>query len=175
MTLQTFTSMQKAKAEQQFQGWYEEFSDPLFRFCFSKTSNRETALDLTQETFARLWDEVVKGKDIAHPRALLYTIARNLITDHYRKKKSDSLDTLLEAGAEFGLPARAEVDVAYSEALHAINELDEVYREAVYLRYVEELPPREIADITGESVNVISVRITRGMQQLREHLQTKKS
>jgi len=162
--------MQHRSAEKQFQTWYDEYADVLFRFCFSKTSNRESALDLTQETFTRLWDQLVEQRHIENPRALMYTIARNLIIDHYRKKKTDSLDAITESGIEFGREASAEDEVAYADALSAINALPEQYREVVYLRYVEELKPREIADITGESVNIISVRITRGMKALREAL-----
>ena len=121
----------------------------------------------------RVWDTLHSGKHIENPRALIYTIARNLIIDHYRKKKPDSLDVLHDAGIEFGEKAQAENSTAYNDALRVINTLPEVYREAVYLRYVEELKPREIAEITGETVNVISVRITRGMQEFRARIEGK--
>lgn len=163
--------MQKPNLYAWFDTCHEEYGDAIFRFCLAKTSRREVALDMTQEVFMRLWDEARGGKHIAHPRALAYTIARNLIIDFYRKKKTDSLDTLIEGGLEFGESASAETKSAYQEALEAINSLPEQYREAVYLRYVEELPPREIANIIGESVNVISVRITRGMRALRSRLE----
>lgn len=162
--------MQQGTREQQFEGWYRDYADGLFRFCLAKTSNREVALDLSQEAFTRLWDQLALGKDIEHPRAFLYTISRNLIIDHYRKRKQDSLEALEEAGREFGESGDSEAHSAYQEALAHIERLEEPYREAVYLRYVEELPPREIAEITGETVNVISVRITRGMKQLRNTL-----
>jgi DNA-directed RNA polymerase specialized sigma24 family protein len=57
-----------------------------------------------------------------------------------------------------------------AEIVRLAGQLEEPYREAVLLRHVEALMPREIAAITGESENVISVRITRGMQKLRELL-----
>lgn len=153
-----------------FNECYDCYADSIFRFCLVKVSNRDVALDLTQETFTRLWDMIRTDKDISHPRALLFTIARNAITDHYRKKKTDSLEAVMAAGTEPAAAASAETDADYALARDAIQELDEPYREAVYLRYVEELPPREIARATGEPVNVISIRITRGMKKLRAAL-----
>lgn len=162
--------MQQGAREQRFEGWYRDYADGIFRFCLAKTSNREVALDLSQEAFTRLWDQLALGKDIAHPRAFLYTVSRNLIIDHYRKRKEESLEVLQDAGRKFGAPENSELGSAYQEALAHIERLEEPYREAVYLRYVAELPPRDIAEVTGESVNVISVRITRGMKQLRSIL-----
>lgn len=159
--------MKAINASAWFDECYEEYADALFRFCFVKTSNRDIALDLSQEIFIRLWDQLVEGKAIENPRAFLYTVARNLVIDYYRKKKSDSLDALDEAGRQFEAGDSSSVTAEYREALAAINRLPEPYREVVHLRYVEDLPPREIALILGESVNTVSVRITRGMQELR--------
>jgi RNA polymerase sigma factor (sigma-70 family) len=52
-----------------------------------------------------------------------------------------------------------------------MNELDPMYREVLLLRYTEDLPPRDIARITGLTENVVSVRIHRGIKALREHMQ----
>jgi RNA polymerase sigma-70 factor (ECF subfamily) len=153
-----------------FNECYECYEDSIFRFCLVKTSSREVALDLVQETFTRLWDMIRDNKEIEHPRALLYTIARNAITDYYRKKKTDSLESLVDAGHEPSVPARAETDAEYEHVLSAIQKLEEPYKEVVYLRYVEELPPRDIATALQEPVNVISIRITRGMKKLRAAL-----
>ncbi len=56
----------------------------------------------------------------------------------------------------------------------AMKSLEPIYREVVYLRYVEELTPKEIAEILGETANVISVRINRGVGLLREKLHIQK-
>lgn len=163
-------SQANSNVEKWFNECYDAYADSIFRFCLVKVSNRELALDLSQEAFTRLWDMLRAGKEVEQPRALLFTIARNAITDYYRKKKEDSLDAMSETGFEPEEAATAEVHAEYTEALSTINELEEPFREAVYLRYVEELPPREIARITKNPVNVVSIRITRGMKQLREVL-----
>lgn len=155
---------------------YEKESDAIFRFCLLRTSDRELALDLTQETFMRFWNSLLANKDIQNNRTFLFTIARNLIIDFYRKKKSFSLETMMENAAEgrssFVLAALDNVETS-AEAdflVRKIRELPEPYSNAVYLRCVEELKPREISEILGESANVISVRISRGLEQLRNML-----
>lgn len=50
-----------------------------------------------------------------------------------------------------------------------MHQLPVEYREVLLLRYVDGLAPREIAQLTGESANVISVRIHRARRQLRQH------
>ena len=155
---------------------YEQEADAIFRFCILRTSNREIALDLTQDTFLRFWNSLVSKKEIKNYRTFLFTIARNLIIDWYRKKKSFSLETLMESvveGRSNFTPLSSDDVGINSEAsflLRKIGELPEPYGNAVYLRCVEELKPREISEILGESANVISVRISRGLEQLRTML-----
>jgi DNA-directed RNA polymerase specialized sigma24 family protein len=66
-----------------------------------KVSSREIAQDLTQEVFMRFWQTLRDGEKAYNERALLYTIARHLVIDWYRKKKESSLDALDEQGIEF--------------------------------------------------------------------------
>ena len=57
------------------------------------------------------------------------------------------------------------LDVKY--LVRIIQGMDGKYRDVILMRYVDELPIKEIADIIGESENVVSVRIHRGLQQVR--------
>lgn len=169
--------MEKTDVREQFASVYEQEADAVFRFCLLRTSDREMALDFTQDTFMRFWKVLDSDKKINNCRTFLFTIARNIIIDWYRKKKSISLDSILEGvgvdKSSFTAVAREDVEVeAEAEYLiRKIQELEEPYQHAVYLRCVEELKPREISEILGESANVISVRISRGLSQLRAMLQ----
>lgn len=154
---------------------YEAESDAIYRFCLFRTSDKEVALDLMQDTFMRFWDTLSQGKrDIQNERAFLFTVARNCIIDWYRKKKSLSLDALAEkinvdAEVFLGTTGDAiETEVEAKQLMEKIQKLDPSYQQVVYLRYVEGLGPKEIAGIVEESVNVVSVRIHRGIQQLRK-------
>ncbi len=153
---------------------YDAYADDIFRFCYLKVSNRELAEDLSQETFTRFWQAVREGTVMRSERALLYTIARNLVIDWYRKKKESSLDVLTEAGLEFKGEGAEEVtrEAEMQEALRVIEDLDDASREALLLRFVEGLAPQEIARLSGESANVISVRLNRAMKKVRARMHT---
>jgi len=165
-----------SKLEKIFVEIYHQESDAIFRFCFLRVSDRDLALDLTQETFMRLWQSLLLNKNIRNHRAFLFTIARNKVIDWYRKKKPLSLEALRENlhddGSIISLVAKESVimEVEAKFLIDKIKELSEPYSRAVYLRYVEEFKPREISRILGESSNVISARINRGVKQLREVL-----
>ena len=153
---------------------YDTYASDIYRFCFLKVSNREQAEDLTQEVFTRFWQALREGTVMRSERALLYTVARNLVIDWYRKKKESSLDTLTESGIEFAGDSSADVTIAaeMAEALKAVNDLDEPSREALLMRYVEGFSPKEIANLTGESANAVSVRLNRAIKKVRAIMHT---
>lgn len=151
---------------------YDAYGDDIYRFCAVKVSNSELAQDLTQEVFMRYWQAVRDGKDLKNERAYLYTLARNLVIDWYRKKKESSLDHLTEQGIDFGSDAHLAIEqgAQVNEILAVVNRLDDAAREVLVLRFVEGLTPREIAQITGESANAISVRINRAIKKVQTYI-----
>lgn len=153
---------------------YDTYADDIFRFCYLKVSNRELAEDLSQEVFTRFWQALREGTVMRSERALLYTMARNLVIDWYRKKKESSLDVLTEQGIEFGGEDAEDVtrEAEMSEALRMVNTLDEPSREVLTLRFVEGLSPKEIALLSGESANAVSVRLNRAMKKMRALMHT---
>ena len=161
--------MDQHTLKSRFLSAYDQYADPIYRFCFMKTSNADLAEDLTQDSFMRLWQKMREGVEITNERALLYTIARNLVIDWYRKKKEQSLDALMDAGADFAGEGkeRTLVFAETEEALAAIEKLDESAREVLLLRFVEGYSPREIASLFGTSANAVSVRINRAVRKVR--------
>ena len=154
-------------------------SDALFRHAFFRLSNRDRAQELTQEAFLKTWDFLRKGGDVRDFKSFLYRILNNLIIDEYRKRKSSSLDEILEDDtgafeARMSEGSRIEAEEALDEKtigahiLKRMEELPPMYRDAVTMRFVDELSPKEIAEMLGESENVISVRIHRGIAKLRQ-------
>ncbi len=170
--------------QQAFAHVYEAHADALFRHCVFRVSNRERAIELVQDAFMKAWDKVARGEEIRNERAFLFRILNNLIIDEYRKKKSTSLDALLDAddGVQEGSfdelrsgdrdSAEDEANIRFqSDDLQAaLGALPDQYRSVVVMRYIDELRPKEIADVLGETENAVSVRINRGMKKLRQTL-----
>ena len=155
--------------ERLFMEMHDSFSDEIFRFCLSKTRNRDLALDITQETFMRTWDYLRSGKTIEMARAFLYRTARNLIIDHSRKKQTLSLDAMFndEAPTEdipdsSMTPNGSTMDQQI--IIDKLKQLPEQHFEILSLRFIQELTIPEIAKIYKESENTISVRIHRAIK-----------
>ncbi len=166
--------------EKRFLKAFEEYSDALFRHAAMRISNREKAIDAVHDTFTKVWSYVRQGHQIDSFRSFLYKVLNNLIIDEYRKHKESSLDALLEIEGvdESSFPELSESTV---EALAAtidgrkafalLGDLPEQYREVLIFRFVDELGPKEIADLIEESENVVSVRIHRGLRLLRNKIE----
>lgn len=164
--------MKKAFAEQEFLKAYDELADAIFRHCYFRTFSREDARDIAQDTFVRTWEYLADGRTVENLRAFLYKVANNLIVDRSRRRPAVSLESLREEG--FDVPT-VEYEQTVSgihgrQVLQVVGRLDPKYRDAVIMRYIDDLGPREIAEITGETENAVSVRIHRGIQQLRDIL-----
>ena len=155
--------------EQQFMKAYKENADALFRYCYLRVSDRELALDLLQNVCLNTWQFIQKGGVVNNMRSFLFTTAHNLVIDEYRKKKSVSLDAMRDEGFDVHNDKDNIVEdrIDGERAVAFLATIPKMYREAIYMQYVEGLSVKEIAEITGESENNISVRIHRGLQKLR--------
>ena len=158
-----------------FEKIYGEESDAIFRFCIIRVSNREQAIDITQEAFMRLWQTLQKGDEVKNTRAFLFTVTHRLIIDWYRKKKSISLESIMYRDGELEYEPMDEktlnsisLKAEGRHLLDKINDLSPTARDPIYLSYVEGLSPKEIGDILGISANATSVRINRGLTELRK-------
>ena len=162
---------------------FDQYGDELFRHCALRLRDRERAVELTQECFLRVWDYMQKGQKIEQMRPFLYRTLRHLIIDEYRKKKAVSLEQIVEGNdgnVEDLLPPDESntLEAAVerhdgARVLEALTRLPEPYRESVTMRYVDGLSPQEIAKITGESENAVSVRVHRGLKKLKTMLEEK--
>jgi RNA polymerase sigma-70 factor (ECF subfamily) len=160
--------------EERFLEAYDAHADALFRHAYFRVHDKEHALDVVQEAFTKTWMAIVDGKDIDNLRAFLYRVLTNVIIDSSRKKKSLSLDSLMDEG--FVLHDDDATEKVYEmtvirETHEFLSVLPDEYRIPLVLRHIDGLSPGEIALILGVSENVVSVRITRAMKKLREQKQ----
>jgi len=154
---------------------YSEHADSIFRFCLTQTRNRDTAKDIVQDVFIKTWEYVLQGNSIDNIQAFLFRVAKNAIIDAGRKKKSYSLDILLEEGFEPVDPNNEFIShqnrLDFEKALSLINDLDDAYKRPLLLRYVEDMAIKDIATILDEKENTISVRIHRGLDILQKKIE----
>ncbi len=149
---------------------YDRYADALYRHCYFRVYSRARAEELVQETFMKTWVYLSEGKRIDNMKAFLYRVATNLVVDEVRKKKEESLENLLESSAisEPAADSTLETEVSFREVVRMMGRLPEAEREILVLRYVDDLDPREIAEILGITANNASVRLNRALAQLRQ-------
>lgn len=148
----------------------------VYGVCFRFTGNDQTAQDLTQEVFLRVF-RTLKSFRAGEGcfRVWLSKLARNLLIDHYRRTRldratdsiEDQLQTIEEKSAT---AARADGVLAgreASEALQAaLEKLSPELRETVILRDLQEMEYREIAQVLSVPEGTVKSRLNRGRAEL---------
>ncbi len=169
------------RAKKQFLAAYDSYADALYRHCFFRVFSKARAEELVQETFMRAWVYMEAGNAVANTRAFLYRVANNLIIDHARKKKEESLDALLEESDAYE-PAyeghkQIEKNILIGEVKEAMENLSDSDRGLLIKRYVDDLDPKEIAEILQTNANNVSVKIHRAIKTLKRyfHRETKEA
>jgi RNA polymerase sigma-70 factor (ECF subfamily) len=162
----------RSSTRDEFLEAYDAYADAVFRLCYGKTSNREEAKDMTQEVYTRVWQRLEKNdEDIENLRAFVFTVARNLIKDYYKKKRP-VLERDLPEGILETVPTEGDQERGSESKLllGALGNLKDPYREALQLHLVEGIPIGEIAEMLGERPNTVSVRVKRGIEKMRASL-----
>ena len=153
---------------------YEKLYSPLFRYALSKLRSRDTATDLTQDVFVRVFEKIKQGQIKEISKAYFFRSLQNAITDHWRSK-----DRLVIRDEELILKeadTKGEgLEIKDSRLMKVLGEelskLKEAEREAIELRYFSELEIEEIADIMGKSEMAIRQLCSRGIKKIRENKQ----
>ncbi len=148
---------------------------PLLRYAFSLTGRRAVAEEIVQEVFLQLhthWD------DVDTPRAWLFRSVRNRAYNHNRNNKREILTEDDHAAqvpkSENETPETVLVRMEATGYLRLlVEELDEVDRRLVQLKYFEDLKYRDISEQTGLSISNVGYRlhhILKGLaDKLRQH------
>ncbi|MDF3059090.1 MAG: sigR [Rariglobus sp.] len=150
---------------------------PLYRFALSLARNSADACDLTQQTFY-VW--ATKGaalRDVSKVKTWLFTtLYREFLRGRRRGARITALDDLPPGEED---PPAAEADLALKldaqQVVEALQEVDEGFRAALTLFYLEDLPYQEIADMLEVPIGTVMSRLSRGKAQLRAVLARKEA
>ena len=154
---------------------YKLFLSKIYRFIYYLVGDEFLAEDLTQNAFLKAWNNLSNfSTEKGTFQSYLYTIARNLVIDSQRKKKTYSLE-----GLEDELVSREnhENDLSKEESMRKVHEaldgLEEDDRQIIVLRFFEEMHFDEISKIVGKNSGAVRVKIHRLMGILRHKLEGK--
>jgi RNA polymerase sigma factor (sigma-70 family) len=151
-----------------FETIVSEHYEGLFRFAMSLTRAESDAWDLTQQTFYTWATKGHQLSDISKVKSWLFTTLHRAFLMARRKQSRFTHYDLEEVSDQLpAVPPRVGTQADCCEVLRALAKLDEVYRAAVALFYLEDYSYREIAEILEVPVGTIKSRIARGIAQLR--------
>ncbi len=151
---------------------YDRYADKIYKFIYYKTSHRETAEDLTSQTFFKALEAIgsfnsSRGKF----SSWLYRIARNLVIDYYRTKKNiEDISDIWGLSDDGDLAVDLDVRQNVQRVREYLGNIKPEHREVVIMRLWDELSYQEIASITGKSVASCKMSFVRAMARLREEL-----
>ena len=158
------------------------YLDPLYGTALRLTRNRADAEDLVQDTIVkalRFSNRFTPGTNL---KAWLFTILHNTWRNRRRDAARESVEvdselveeaaSLPDGPAMYDTPERLLLRSTLDEDLRvALDSLPEAFREAVWLRDVDEFTYAEIAEMLGVPIGTVMSRISRGRRQLFERLQ----
>lgn len=145
----------------------DRYYSAILRYCGWHCTVPEKAEDLTQETFLKLFQNLPRYKGRNKFKAYLYTIANRLCIDESRKKPFYSLEDVEEIVSAQNEMAQAE---NREEIRRLLGVLSAEQREAVILRFGQELRFSEIAKVMGCSMRTAQSRVRNALRLMRKEL-----
>lgn len=150
----------------EFNKCVDEYSNAVYRFLLKNLGNSDTAQDLVQDSFARLWEN--HGKlDAKKAKSYLFTCAYNAMIDLMRREKRLSADEPTEANSPTERTDYSDLNAVLHQALML---LPDAQRSVILLRDYEGYSYDEIAEITSLSLSAVKVYIFRARVFLKDYL-----
>lgn len=151
---------------------YDRYIRDIHDFLYYKTHHRETAQDLTSQTFMKALRSIQTfANDRASFRTWLYAIARNTVIDHYRSARPQTgIEDAFDIPSDSDVERDAHVAQLMDRVQPLLATLTADQREIVLLRLWQGKSYAEIAEIVGKSEGACKVSFSRAMKQLRSSL-----
>ena len=159
-----------------FSALYEHYYDSIFRYVSFRTGNTTEAEDITAEVFVRMIESIHRFKWKGYPfSSWLFRIAHNLVVDFYRKKgrrrvvSLENAPPIMEEGV-VDADARMDLELTMGDVRRAMEDLTDLQREAITLRFAAGLSVAETAKAMGKKDNAVKALQHAGLKKLRRAL-----
>lgn len=148
----------------------------LYHYLLSMVKDEETADDIIQDVFVKIWTKKEQIGYIKNVKAYFFTVARSMAVNYFRKQKveMERLEQVHDFEIEFNredIIVASETDIALKQAItNALNNLPARQREIVYLKFYEDMDYFKIAEVTGIRYQSVVNHVFRAIQTLRSAL-----
>ena len=164
-----------------FGEFYQTCKADIYRFVLARTTSEEIAEDLTSEVFLKACQYLFEEqRAVEHLRGLLFSIARTSVIDHFRRTtvREEVVapdDPFFENLVDHAPSATDTVDtkLAWGTLMEQLKMLRREYREALALRFMDDLSIEEISVVLGKSTGSVRVLIHRATRALEQAVRQK--
>jgi len=149
------------------------YRDQYVRFAIRMVGDRDDAEDVMQSAFIRAYRALDKCRDPGRFGGWLYQIVANECRSHVirrgrRERRLVRDEFRLEEAA---IDSRIDESETLDDVQYALQRLDVEQREAFVLKHVEQLSYEQMAEITGDGISALKMRVKRACARLRELLE----
>lgn len=165
--------------EKAFSTLVNRYLSLVYNYLYRMTQNHEVSEEMAQEAFVKAYRNLKSFDRNRSFKPWILRIASNAAISQMRKQsRVVSLNAMQEDGAwdesqhqqAEDIVVQLERKLSSEEVMKALENLDEKYRQAILLRYQQELSYEEIADALGIPLNTVRTWIKRGMDKLRNEV-----
>jgi len=157
----------------------KRYKDKIVNFLWQITGNYQVAVELSQETFMRVYFKANKYKPVAPLSSWIYTIASNLARTEMKRSHRVTMVSLDDENYRYAEKTAADdnpEETGMSKRMRqALDSLHPRYRVPVILKDLEGFSQEEIAEILKKPLGTIKARISRGRDHLKKELETSES
>ena len=157
----------------------ERYEEKIFSYIFFAVRNQDVADDIFQETFMKAVVTIQQGRYVENGKfqAWITRIAHNLIIDYFRQTRNENCVSNEDVDydlfndiklAEVTVESRMVREQVLEDVKLLVEHLPQNQKEVVFMRYYQELSFKEIAEITGVSINTALGRMRYALLNLRK-------
>jgi RNA polymerase sigma-70 factor (ECF subfamily) len=161
-----------------FEELVRRYQRPIAAYVYRMVGNYESALDLTQEIFIKVYNSLRRYRAEFKFSTWIYKIAHNAAVDHLRRNSTREQSLVVgPEGDTFDLPIESArlTPEQESERRERRNEIESVvralpanYRELIILRHSQDLSYEEIVEVTGLPLGTVKNRLFRAREMMRQ-------
>ena len=156
-------------SEMAFSVLYDRHSPQIWAFCLRFLGNETVAKDVFQETFLRFYNSIDGSRAINNLPGYILKIARNLCINQLNS--TATFDAIPFDDDEFFAQTRQNDSAELLDVIkNSVANLSDSYREVFIMREYQGLAYQEIADITGDTLTNVKVKIHGAKDKIREIL-----
>lgn len=153
-----------------FGSLYDGYVRKIYDFIYYKTLNQELAEDITSTVFIKAWQHINQFREGSFA-AWLYTIARNAVSDHYRRERDHlDIDDCWDLADQSDFLANIDQGLKLEKVRSSLSGLKPEEREILMMRFWLELSFQEIAEHLGKKEGAVKMSCGRALKSLKDKM-----